>query len=157
MSVNRELLFSTLFDRLSAIPDFVFKSRLFKTYDDLPIDSQPALIMCKGQEEITTAKGMPPIWKLDGSIYLYCRNDFDTNVSPSIQLNNLIQKVEEAFERKPNEVTSPYASYTNDLDFTTTLGGLCISCTIFGRIVTDEGTLGNQAVALIPFEITTTA
>ena len=80
MSVNRELLFSTLYDRLTAIPDFAFKSRLFKTYDDLAIDSQPAIIMCKGQEEITTSKGMPPIWKLDGSIYLYCRNDFDTNV-----------------------------------------------------------------------------
>lgn len=157
MSLNRERLFSTLYDRLSAIPDFAFKSRLFKTYDDLPIDNQPALIMCKGQEQIITAKGMPPIWKLDGSLYIYCRNDFDTNVSPSIQLNNIIQKVEECFERKPNEIQSVYAQYTNDLDFTTTLGGLCVSCTIFGTIVTDEGTLGNQAVALIPFQITATA
>ena len=157
MALDREILFSTLFDRVSAIPDFVVKTRLFKSYDDLPIDSQPALIMCKGQEQIITAKGMPPIWKLDGSIYLYCRNDFDTNVSPSIQLNNLLKKVEECFERKPTEIASVYAQYTNSLDFTTTLGGLCVSCTIFGTIVTDEGTLGNQAVALVPFQITATA
>ena len=157
MSVDRELLFSTLFDRLNSIPDFAYKSRLFKTYDDLPIDSQPALIMCKGQEEIIATKGLPPIWKLDGNIYVYCRNDFDTSVSPSIQLNNLLQKIEQAFERQPNEVNSASANFINSLDYTTTLNGLCISCTIFGRIITDEGTLGNQAVAMVPFEITTTA
>ena len=157
MSAKRELLFSTLYSRVCEIPDFVYKSRLFKIYDDIAIESQPAIIMCKGQEEIITAKGMPPIWKLEGSLYIYCRNDFDTSISPSIQLNNLLQRVEEVFERKPNETASANADFQNALDFTTTLGGLCVSCSINGRIVTDEGTLGNQAVALVPFEITTTA
>lgn len=153
MSVDRELLFSTLFSRLQNITDFAYVSRLLKLYDDIEPYKQPSLMMVKGQETITQDKGMPPLWKLEGTIYVYCRNDADTAVSPSIQLNKLIQKVEEAFERKPGEGQSANAQVTNTNDFLTTLNGLCSHCSIAGTIVTDEGTLGNQAVAVIPFEI----
>lgn len=109
MALNREALFSTLFDRLSLINGIVFKSRIFKTYDDLEASEQPALIMVKTSESVANQRGLPPIWTLQGTIYLYCRNDQDPYVGASVQLNQLISLVEAAFERQANEYTIPNA------------------------------------------------
>jgi hypothetical protein len=158
MALNREALFSTLFDRLCLINGIVYKSRIFKTYDDLEASEQPALIMVKTSESVANQRGLPPIWTLQGTIFLYCRNDQDPYVGASVQLNQLITLVEAAFERQPNEYTIPNAPYQDmPSDYLTTLNGQCSHCWISGTIQTDEGMLGSQAAASIPFEIVATA
>ena len=157
MSLNREQLFSTLFTRLALINGFSTISRIFKTWDDLEPSQQPALIMTKGSESVENMRGFPPKWTLNGTIYIYCRNDQDPNISPSIQLNQLITLVEAAFDRTATESAVANAPYMDSpSDYLTTLGGLCSHAWITGTIQTDEGVLGQQAVALIPFEIVAT-
>lgn len=157
MALNREVLFSTLFARLSLIDGFMYKSRVFKTYDDLEASQQPALIMVKTSESVENSRGLPPTWTLNGTIYIYCRNDQDPYAGGSIQLNQLITLVEAAFERQPNEYTIANAPYQDmGMDFLTTLNGQCSHCWISGSIQTDEGMLGSQAAASIPFSIVAT-
>ena len=157
MALNREALFDALYQRLVGIGGFMYTSRQFKTYDDLEASPQPALIMTKGSESVENVRGFPPKWTLGGTIYLYCRNDQDPHVAPSVQLNQLITLVEGAFERTATESAIPNAQYQDSpSDFLTTLNGRCSHCWITGTIQTDEGMLGQQAVAVIPFEIVAT-
>lgn len=157
MSLNREALFDALFQRLTNLGGFVYTSRIFATYDDIDASQQPALIMTKGSETVENKRGFPPKWTLNGTIYIYCRNDQDTHISPSVQLNQLITLVEGAFERTPTESAITNAPYLDSpSDFLTTLNGRCSHAWITGTIQTDEGMLGQQAVALVPFEIVAT-
>lgn len=157
MALNREQLFSTLFTRLTLLGGFAYYSRQFKTYDDLEASQQPALLMVKGSESVVNSRGLPPTWTLNGNIYIYCRNDRDLETSSSIQLNQLLTVVESAFERTATETTVANAPYQDmGSDYLTTLNGLCSHAWINGSIQTDEGTLGQQAIAIVPFEIVAT-
>jgi len=154
MAVDREILFSTLFERVSSIEGVVYASRIFKTWDD--IDTQPAIIMVKDRENTIQSKGMPNQWLLRGSLLIYVRYD-DPNMVPMTALNNILTAVEKAFERQPNETRNPNSNYPDTRDFNTNLGGLCDYCAIDGEIETDSGALGQQSVAIVPFVISVTS
>lgn len=158
MACNRELIFSTLYTRLSNLSGVAYISRVFKTFDDLEASQQPAIIMIKSTEETINQRGYPTVWKLNGLLYLYVRNDADPHLGPSVLLNQMLTSIESAFERQPNETYVSNPSFANTPnDFMTNLNGLCSHAWISGPIQTDEGTLGSQAVAVIPFEIMATS
>lgn len=164
MAVDREAIFDALFTRISTIPGIRTASRKFLPLDQVEPSAQPALFLAKGGETPKQRRGLPTVWTLEATIYLYCRNDADPKAGPSVQLNRLLREIEGALEMSPEEFAALERNPAiPDDQFReiqanpqgTTLGGLCSHCWIAGTIETDEGTLGDQAVAAIPIEIQT--
>lgn len=138
MSYVRETIFAALFAKITAVPGVTTVSRRLKHWADVPRDQQPAIFMAQGRQTVKTVRGQPPVWTMSVDIYIYCQTN---NVgSPGEALNPLIDAIEAALAGNMAENTQ-------------TLGGLVEWCRIEGSIETDEGTLGDQAVAIIPISI----
>ena len=153
MALNREEIYQALLNRLKTVPGFVTCSRQWKVWDDVAPVEQPAIFLPHGNESVTQVKGLPPAWRLTPVLWIYCRTDQDPDLPGGTTLAQLVQAVEAALERQPDE----QGGYALPDTFGTTLGGLVAHCWIEGPIVTDEGILGGQAVAQIPLEILATA
>jgi hypothetical protein len=138
--VSREAAYSALFAKLQGAAGFTTYSRVLRHWNDVGPGEQPALFQAQRDQEIMPrSKGLPPKRVLRAQVYVYVWSQ-DPTVSPSIALNNLIDAVEASLD--PDPVTNAQ-----------TLGGLVSHCWIEGSIETDEGTLGQQAVAIIPINI----
>jgi len=135
--MNRERIFQALAKRIEAIPGIRTFSRRLLHWSDVTASEQPALFMTSGNQSLVyEGRGMPPKHSLPVTLYLYNRND-----DPALQ-NNLLDAIEAALEPdRPNG------------EDTVTLGKLVSHCRIEGDIETDEGLLGEQAVAIIPISI----
>lgn len=157
MALDREAIFVALFARLGAIAGIVYASRIWQGFDAAESNTeQPALFLIKGDETKTQMRGMPPTWTLKAHVLLVVRTvESDPTISPSTLLNQFLTLIEAALERQPGEgpATSPQLMPNPDLMFGTTLGGLCTSCMITGDIVTDDGAMGNQGMAVVPIAI----
>lgn len=139
--IQREPVFAALFALLSGAAGFTTKSRRLRHWNDVPADQQPALFMAQGAQSPDYAvKGMPPRWTVHVDVYVYARAPDDT--PPSTAMNPLLDAIEAALEPSPAAGGAGSA-----------LGGLAHRCWIDGTIETDEGTLGAQAVAIIPITI----
>ena len=102
---------------------------------------------------------MPPEWILSPTLHLYVRNDATPSIAPGIQLHAFLMAIEAAFERTTAEASllnGPFSDSGAD-SYGTTLGGLVNHCFIKGQIITDEGLLQKQALAIIPLEVLTTS
>lgn len=156
MRIDFEALHEALYQRMATIPELVTVSRVLRMWGDVKAAEQPALFVTSGNITPEQQRGLPPKWIVTATLYLYCRNDADPAVPPSTQLNKLISAIQDRMERQPQEgVALPYADIQNQ--FCTTFGGLCSHAWIAGTIETDEGTLGKQAVAIIPIEMVITS
>lgn len=153
MALDREAIYSALAARLQGVPGIVTFSRVWQHWDDVPPLKQPALFMPQGNETPTNAKGQPPAWRLTPALYIYARRDTNPDASRATNLNALLQAVEAALERQPDEV----APFGGPEEWFTTLGGLVSYCRIGGTIETDEGIMGGQAVAVVPLDILATS
>jgi hypothetical protein len=142
--LNREAIYAALFTQLSAIPGLVTTSRILKHWTDVPGDLQPALYQAQGREIPLTVTGQPTKWELRPTIYVYVRTDGQT--PPSTAMNPILDQVV-AIVNKRNPITN-----------TNNLGGIAGVewARLDGAIETDEGTLGNQAVAIVPVLILVT-
>lgn len=140
--MNREAIYSALFDRLKVVPGIVTASRKLRHWSDVSASEQPALFMAQKSEPARQAQGMATVWELGVDVYLYANTQgFD---APAQALNGILDAIEGAL--------APDAPAKN----TCTLGGLVQHCRIEGAIETDEGTLGDQAVAIVPISIRAT-
>jgi hypothetical protein len=137
-TIQREPIYAALFALMSGTAGFLTTSRILKHWDDVSPGSQPALFMAQGQQIANTERGKPTRWTLEAKVYVYVRTD--GNVVPSTVLNPILDAIEAALQGNAAENTQ-------------TLGGLVDYCRIDGAIETDEGTLGQQAVAIIPISI----
>jgi hypothetical protein len=137
--INREAIYAALFAKLAASGGYVTTDRRLKHWADVPKENQPALFMAQTGEIGERATGQPTKWTLSVDVYVYCRAEEEAAPGPII--NPLLDSIEAALE--PTVVESVQ-----------TLGGLVHHCRINGAIETDEGTLGAQAVAIIPITIT---
>jgi hypothetical protein len=135
--MNREPIYSALFAKISQIEGFNTVSRRLKHWDDVTPSEQPALFQSQKSEAVSTVPGMNPVWEFHLDLYLYARSSGDPFSSPAIILNPLIDSVVAALA--PDPISNKQ-----------TLGGLVQHCWIEGAIETDEGVLGDQAVAIIP-------
>lgn len=136
--INREAIYAALFAKLATAASFVTTSRRLKHWNDVPIEQQPALFQAQRNEVAVTTHGQPTKWTLNLDVYVYVRTDGEQTPAPL--LNPLLDAIEAALA--PNAVETVLS-----------LGGLVHHCRIEGAIETDEGTLGDQAVAIIPVTI----
>lgn len=138
--INREAIYSALWARVTAAVGFATASRRLKHWADVPAEAQPALFMSQTGERAATKTGEPTIWALRVDLYLYA-TEADPTASPAVKLNALIDAVAGALQ--PDTLGTGRC----------TLGGLVHYARIEGDIQTDEGTLGSQAVAIVPIQI----
>jgi hypothetical protein len=138
MSIQREPIYSALFALLGASAPYVVKSRRLLHWNDVSSTQQPALFVAQKGEVATTQRGLPTVWELNVDVYIYCRTD--GALAPGPIINPLIDAIEAALAPNPIENAQ-------------TLGGLVHWARIEGAIETDEGTLGDQSVAIIPITI----
>ncbi|WP_026259376.1 hypothetical protein [Uliginosibacterium gangwonense] len=138
--MNREAIYSTLWSRVSQLPGFVTASRRLRHWADVDSLAQPALFMVQGSEEVVTLTGEPSRWRMTAKFYLYARTDGD--IPAGVVLNPLLDSVCVA------------VSDFNPITGRSTLPVEGVShCRVEGVIQTDEGSLGDQAVAIVPVVI----
>lgn len=138
--INREAIYSVLFVLLQNCAPFKTASRRLVHWTDVDGTQQPALFLAQGAQISTQETRQPTKWLLKAEIYVYARTD--GGAAPGPLLNQLLDAIEAAL--------APSFPNVNPVQ---TLGGLVDKVWIDGAIETDEGTLGDQAVAIIPVSI----
>lgn len=138
--MNREAIYAALYNLLLGVPGIVVAERRLRHWNDVKPVEQPYLCVAQGNQ--TATQGNPVIgvsakWVLEADIYVYVQTR--GKQIPGTVLNPILDAIEQALE-------PPFP----DIDKCQTLGGLVEHCWIEGTIETDEGTLGDQAVAIIP-------
>ena len=141
--MTREPIFAALFAKLAATPGLSTSSRILKHFSDVLIPDQPALFLSEVSQTVERSRGLPKKWIFLCNVYVYVRRAGMDQIS-STNINNILDAIEAALE--------PPAG--TDVQ---TLGGLVEHCWIEGTVATDEGTLGEQAVAIIPIRILVTS
>ena len=140
---RRESAYAALFNKLNAIPGWVTTGRIVTHWGKLAAVQQPALFLAiTKQTSLLTADNLPTRWKLEADVYVYVRNDSANGTAPSTTLNALLDLIDAAL--------SPAPGFDRQ-----TLSGIVEHCKIAGTIETDDGALGDQAVAIIPVEMIT--
>lgn len=136
--INRERIFAALFEKLRACASWKTCSRRLLHWHDVKSHAQPALFMAQGNQTTLTETGQPSKWLFAVQVYVYVQNH-DVAVQ---DLNPLLDAICHAV----NEI-SPITGKS-----TLPIAGVEY-CRVSGTIETDEGTLGKQAVAIVPIEI----
>ncbi len=137
--MNREAIYSALFAKVSTSSAFVTASRRLRHWSDVGSAEQPAIFMVQKSETTQRIKGLPPKWTFSVELFVYVHAPDDLS-PPASSLNPLIDAIEAAL--------APVVPTDSQ-----TLGGLVDHVWIAGKIETDEGALGGQAVAIIPLSI----
>jgi hypothetical protein len=135
---KREPIFDALAKRLQAVDGIATFERKLKHWDNVPASQQPALFMAAaGQTVERQGRGLSAL-TIRVQLYLYNRNNDGTSQ------NDLLDAIDDALAPVDSEP---------DYGVECTLGGLVSSCRIEGEIETDEGLLGDQAVAIVPIVV----
>lgn len=138
--MNREAIYSALFEKIQAIEGLVTVSRVLRHWNDVDASAQPAIFMTQDGELPTSREGLPTTWNFVVSLYLYCNAGQGSDALPARQINEFLDKIESAIA--PDIVTGVQ-----------TLGGLVRDVKFGEKIETDEGLLGAQSIAIIPIVI----
>jgi hypothetical protein len=141
--INREAIYAALWALAAAAANFATASRRLRHWSDVSPAEQPALFMCEtgSVAEQRPPRGSPPVWKLYADLFLYAHSA-DPYLAPAAILNPLLDAVEAALAPAP--VTG-----IQDLGLPTIVQHAYIA----GKIETEEGVLGDQAIAVVPVEI----
>jgi hypothetical protein len=140
--IAREPIYAALFDLVAGAAGFVTAERRLRHWSDVAPAEQPALFMAqKSEVAAIKALGAPAVWTLNVELYLYAHSS-DPRLSPATVLNPLLDAVEAALA--PAMTTG-----VQDLG----LPAMVQHAFIAGKIDTDEGALGDQAIAIVPVEI----
>ena len=140
--INREPIYAALFALVAGAADFTVADRRLRHWSDVAPPEQPALFMAQKSELASVkALGAPMVWTLAVDLYVYVHSS-DPYLAPATVLNPLIDAVEAAL--------APLAATgLQDLGLPAVVQHAYIS----GKVETDEGVLGDQAVAIVPVEI----
>ncbi|WP_175683842.1 hypothetical protein [Burkholderia cenocepacia] len=139
--MNREPIDVALFAKLQAIQGLVTTSRRLRHWNDVQPVEQPALFQVHVRENQRPRKGIPALVTLRRDLYLYVNTgNALADVTPATELNQFMDAIEAALAPDP-------------LTGFQTLGGTVSHCWIEGDVITDEGVLGPQAIAIIPVHI----
>lgn len=135
--MTREPIYAALFEKLASAYAFTTASRRFRHFADVAPADQPALFMTQRHETALTVPGLNTVWVGMADAYVYVNTNSDPAIAPGTILNPLIDAIETVL--RPDPVSNKQ-----------TLGGLVQHVWIEGQIETDEGSLGDQGVAIIP-------
>jgi len=140
--ISREPIYAALFALASGAAGFVTAERRLRHWSDVAAAEQPALFQSQAREVATVRRlGAPTVWTLHAELYLYAHSS-DPYRAPAIVLNPLLDAVVAALAPDP-------ATGLQDLG----LPAMVRHAFVSGRIDTGEGTLGDQAIAIVPVEI----
>jgi hypothetical protein len=140
--IAREPVYAALFDRVAGAAGFVTIDRRLRHWSDVSAAEQPALFMLQTKETAATrALGAPTVWTLNVELYLYAHSS-DPYQSPASILNPLLDAVTAALAPDPTTGLQALG-----------LPAMVRHASIAGKIDTDEGVLGDQAIAIVPVEI----
>ena len=140
--INREPIYAALFGLIETAADFAVVDRRLRHWSDVAPAEQPALFMAQ-KTELASIKtlGASTVWTLAVDLYVYVHSS-NPYLAPATVMNPLLDAVEAALA--PSATTG-----LQDLGLPATVQHAYIT----GKIETDEGVLGDQAVAVIPIEI----
>jgi len=140
--IAREPIYAALFALAAGAAEFVTAQRRFRHWSEVAPAEQPALFM-RQKTELAQVKtlGAPTVWTLGAELYVYAHQS-DPYAAPASVLNPLVDAVEAALA--PLAVTG-----LQDLG----LPAMVQHAYIAGKIVTDEGVLRDQAIAVIPVAV----
>jgi hypothetical protein len=140
--IVREAIYAALWSLAAEAENFATASRRLRHWSDVSPAEQPALFMCeKGGVAKVKALGAPLVWTLHADLFVYAHSA-DPYLPPASILNPLLDALEAALAPAP-------ATGIQDLG----LPAMVSHAYIAGRIETDEGVLGDQAIAIVPVEI----
>jgi hypothetical protein len=140
--IAREPIYRALWELAAASASFATAQRRLQHWADVGPAEQPALFMSeKGSVAKIKALGAPIVWTLYADLYIYVHSS-DPYLAPAMVLNPLLDAVESALAPSP-------ATGIQNLGLPTMVQHAYVS----GKIETDEGTLGDQAIAIVPVEI----
>lgn len=137
--MTREPIYAALFALVSRSAGFVTVSRRLRHWTDVGAAEQPALFQIQKSESAEERAKLPPKWRATVDLYIYAQAP-DELAAPATVINPLLDALAAALAPDP-------------LSNVQSLGGLVAHCWIAGKIQTDEGVLGGQAVAIVPIEI----
>lgn len=157
MAFNPEAAMAALFTRLQQATVFAYSSRRLESWADTPPAECPAFFLASGPMTPEYQQGplLPPLWRINGTLVLYVRNDADPSAPPGILLNTVIGAVVGLLAMQPGEVPAQGAPFVARPpgQWGTTLGGRCSYCRVAGTITVDEGLIDNGGAAVIPIEM----
>jgi hypothetical protein len=140
--IIREAIYSALWVLGSGAGSFASSNRRLRHWGDVAPAEQPALFLSeKGGHAVVKALGAPILWTLYADFYIYVHSD-DPYAAPAMILNPLLDALEQALAPLP-------ATGIQNLG----LPDMVQHAYIAGKIETDEGVLGDQAIAIVPVEI----
>lgn len=115
--------------------------RRLKSFDDVPPSAQPALYLVGSDEEdVQQGRGIPVKRIINYWVVCYCRAEVG-DVGDSF-LNVMQTAIENSIFPSPSS------------DGVQSIGGLVYKCWIKGKILRDPGDLDNQAMLIVPIEVT---
>ena len=140
--IIRESIYAALWSLAAGAANFASANRRLQHWADLAPAEQPALFMSeKGGHAATKALGAPIVWTLYADFYVYVHSS-DPYFAPARLLNPLLDAIEAALAPSP-------ATGVQNLG----LPAMVQYAYIAGKVETDEGVLGDQAIAIVPVEI----
>lgn len=140
--IVREAIYAALWELGSGAANFASANRRLRHWADVAPAEQPALFMSeKGGQGVVKALGAPIVWTLYADFYIYVHSS-DPYLTPATVLNPLLDALEAALA--PSAATG-----VQNLALPTMVSHAYIA----GKVETDEGVLGDQAIAIVPVEI----
>jgi hypothetical protein len=140
--IIRESIYAALWELAAGAASFVSANRRLRHWADVAPAEQPALFMSeKGGTAAIKALGAPIVWTLYADFYVYVHSS-DPYLAPAMLLNPLLDTLETALAPSP-------ATGIQNLG----LPAMVQHAYIAGKIETDEGVLGDQAIAIVPVEV----
>lgn len=140
--IVREMIMAALWTLASKSGSYATASRRLRHWSDVSPAEQPALFMAeRGGTGQSKAHATPIVWTLRADFFIYAHAS-DPYAAPASVLNPLIDALEAALAPSP-------ATGLQQLG----LPEMVRHAYLVGRVETDEGVLGDQAVAIVPIEI----
>jgi hypothetical protein len=140
--IIREWIYSALWELGASAARFASANRRLRHWADVAPGEQPALFMSeKGGQAAVKKLGAPIVWTLYADFYLYAHSS-DPYLAPATILNPLLDALEAALAPSPTTGIQNLG-----------LPAMVQHAYISGKVQTDEGVLGDQAIAIVPVEI----
>jgi hypothetical protein len=140
--IVREAIYSALWELGASAANFASANRRLRHWADVAPAEQPALFMSeRGGHAAIKTLGAPIVWTLYADFYIYVHSS-DPYLAPAMVLNPLLDALETALAPSPT-------TGVQNLE----LPAMVSHAYIAGKVETDEGVLGDQAIAIVPVEI----
>jgi hypothetical protein len=140
--IIREWIYGALWELAAGAASFTSANRRLRHWADVAPAEQPALFMSeKGGAAVMKALGAPIVWTLYADFYVYVHSS-DPYLAPAMLLNPLLDALEAALAPSP-------ATGIQNLG----LPAMVQHAYIQGKVETDEGVLGDQAIAIVPVAV----